>query len=368
MFRNPANKNYLEAQTLIGIDYLEGNIVTQNYTKAMEWFEKAASEDYPPAQEMLGYMYDKGLGVNQNCYKAFEWYEKSAEQNYGEGQVSLALMYCEGRGGRKDINKALEWFQKAAAQGNDVAQYNIDLLNKEGDDTNQKPEQDEQSSSNSTVQKSFFSNNIMGSLATVFADTDSEPRGELTIPFQTFFENYFHDESGSYPENPGGGVWFVDNMNFDERGRFFDKVTKVEQKYDNQFDLQRSELVIDTTITKNFGAGVFVNAGGRFTLKYLSSEWKLITNSELKEAYYSESDNDLFINGFEISMVSDSARFYGKRLADCINAYLKQNQSKQVQQEVLSNSEPVKNALDNIDNRLADIREKLATLQNSTEA
>lgn len=363
MFRNPANKNYLEAQTLIGVDYLNGNGVTQDYAKAFEWFQKAASEDYPPAQEKLGCIYNMGLGVNENEYKAFEWFQKSAEQNYHEGQVSLALMYKEGRGGEQNNVKALEWFQKAAEQGNDVAQYNIDLLNKKDDEITQNSEETNHAAL--TVKERFFPRNPFESLTTFFAGTDSDSGGELTIPFQTFFERYFHDESGSYPENNGGGVWFIDNMSLDERDKFFNKTSKVEQKHDNRFDLLRSELVIDTTITKNFGAGVFVTAGGRFTLKYLSSDWKIITNAELKDAYYSESDNDLFINGFEISMVSESARFYGKRLADCINAYLKQN--KKNPQKSAYNSEPVTNALDNIEGRLTDIRAKLASLQDSAE-
>lgn len=372
MFRNPANKNYLEAQTLIGVDYLNGNGITQDYNKAMEWFEKAASENYPPAQEKLGCMYNNGHGVHQNYSQAFKWFQKSANQGYDEGQVSLALMYSDGISIQQDHIKALEWFQKAAKQGNDVAQYNLDLLcKKEGNITqvdNANLSYSKSAVQNSTPSTPLSEKSILTSIAAAFTDTDtdSESGGELTIPFQKFFYDYFHDESGSYPENTGGGVWFTENMDFSEREKFFNKVIKVQQKYDNRFDLYCSDFVIDTTITKNFGAGVFVSAGGYFNLKYLSSEWETITN--LESAYYSESDNDLFINDFEISMVSDNARFYGKRLADCINAYLEQNNKQEDEQKAVSNSELVENALSDIDARLADIREKLAYLQDTTEA
>lgn len=194
MYQNSANKNYLEAQTLIGVDYLNGNGISQDYAKALVWFEKAASENYAPAQDSIGLMYNNGHWVDQDHFKAFEWFQKAANQNYHTGQVNLALMYKDGLGVAEDHTKALEWFQKAADQGNDVAKYNIDLLIKEDAET----------------QNANITQIIAKQPDTVIEDIKSDKA--LLIPLRSFFNDYFRDESKRLPLNAGGGVWFPESM------------------------------------------------------------------------------------------------------------------------------------------------------------
>lgn len=367
MYSIPISRNYLEAQYLIGVDYLEGKGLLQDYAKALEWFHMSASENYALAQDVIGCMYSYGFGVEQDYNKAFEWCLKAANQGYDKAQSNIAHLYKEGLGVARDDSKALEWYTKAAEQGEAEAQKNLKLLNEVDIDIAEE------------IAKPFSFKNIFSTSTSYQSDTsdthdddetyDNNDKDENSlIPFSSFFKDYFRDESGSYPENPGGGVWFTENMSFNERDKFFNKIYKVQEKYDNQIDLQGADFIIDTTITKNFGAGVFATACGRFTLKYLSSEWKTITNTELKKASYYEDDNLLCINGFEIKMGGERASFYGERLAECINAYLKQNDHKNTEQNTVSNSELVTGALDNIDGRLAEIEEKLASLQNDVAA
>lgn len=363
MYFISASSNHLEAQYLIGVDYLEGNGLLQDYAKALEWFHISASEDYALAQDVIGCMYSYGFGVEQDYNKAFEWCLKAANQGYDKAQSNVAYLYKEGLGVERDDTKALVWYTKAAEQGDTEAQKNLELLN----NINIVEE----------IKKPFSFRDPFSTITSYQDEThdtsetldiigiDTKP----LIPFSSFFKDYFCDESGSYPENSGGGVWFVENMTFNERDKFSVKINKVHLKYENNIDLRDASLIIDTTITKNFGAGVFVTTGGDYTkldLKYLSSEWKTIR--ELKKAYYCDSDHNLYINGFEISMVSENARFYGARLAECINAYLQQSDNKKIEEKVASNSEVVTNSLDNIDGRLADIKEKLAFLQNDVAA
>lgn len=373
MYHVPANKNYLEAQFCIGMDYLEGNGIKEDHDQALEWFYKAANEDYAPAQDAIGCMYSYGFGVEQDYSRAFDWCLKAANQGYDKAQNNVAYLYKEGLGVAQDSIKAVDWYKKAAEQGDAEAHKNLKLLNEADIDIAEE------------VSKPFSFKDLFSSSTGFQSDTSNTHDDEETyddnetldindkdenslVPFSNFFKDYFHDESGLYPENSGGGVWFTENMSFKERDKFFNKIYKVQEKYDNQIDLQGADFIIDTTITKNFGAGVFATACGRFTLKYLSSEWKTINNTELKKASYCDSDHNLYINGFEISMVSDNARFYGERLAECINAYLKQNDHKKSEQNTVSNSELVTGALDNIDGRLAEIEEKLASLQNDLAA
>ena len=62
-------------------------------------------------------MYDNGEGVTKDAVKAVEWYQKAAGQGYAIAQYNLGLMYHIGIGVTQDAVKAVEWYRKAAAQG-----------------------------------------------------------------------------------------------------------------------------------------------------------------------------------------------------------------------------------------------------------
>ncbi|MDY6490279.1 tetratricopeptide repeat protein, partial [Acinetobacter faecalis] len=64
----------------------------------------------------LGLMYVNGQGVAQNYAKAFEWFSKAAAQGDASGQINLGVMYERGRGVGQSDAKAVEWYSKAAAQ------------------------------------------------------------------------------------------------------------------------------------------------------------------------------------------------------------------------------------------------------------
>ena len=75
--------------TSIGKMYFNGWGVTQNYSEALKWFNKAAENDKDEAEYYLGEMYYKGLGVPQDKAEAVKWYRLAAEQNYEEAQKVL---------------------------------------------------------------------------------------------------------------------------------------------------------------------------------------------------------------------------------------------------------------------------------------
>ena len=50
--------------------------VPRNYTKAVEWHQKAANQGNSKAQYKLGLMYRDGIGVRQNKLQAKEWFGK----------------------------------------------------------------------------------------------------------------------------------------------------------------------------------------------------------------------------------------------------------------------------------------------------
>lgn len=416
MFRNPTNKNYLEAQTLIGVDYLNGNGIAQDYAKALEWFEKAAGEDYPPAQNMLGAMFKNGHGVQQDYEQAFEWFEKAAIQDYDEGQTNLALMYVGGVSNLENYTKGFIWMEKAAKQGHAIAQYFMGEMFKDKDFVDEPSsieafewyqraanqglpdaqaciaemyKQGEGISQDDTKAFEWYQKAAdQGHVETpewfqkLLAEKDEaissrteqienpNRSNELTIPFREFFDSYFRDESKRVPQSPGGGVLFFESMSSDEMSKFGDKAYDIRQKSNYKADILNADFMIDTSlVVKNYGTGLFLHLYEhtyRLHLKNYAQEWKIV--DDIKSTYYDKADKVLIINGYKVSLISKSSCLYGERLSDCINAYLEQNSEQKIDHEIISNSALITDALDNIDNRLAEIEEKLVSLQYNAAA
>jgi len=113
-----ANQGIAEAQFNLGLIYDNGEGVRQDYSKAVQWYEKAANQGMPDAQFNLGLMYYNGKGVRQDYSKAAQWYEKAANQGYASAQSNLGVMYYNGKGVRQNTATAKEWFGKACDNGN----------------------------------------------------------------------------------------------------------------------------------------------------------------------------------------------------------------------------------------------------------
>ncbi len=117
-----------EAQYILGKMYYDGDVVEQNYAKAIKWFEKAAEQDVADAQYHLGLIYQVGLGVDVDYKKAFKWFKKAAEQDVAGAQYQVANMYYTGQGVVKNIVRAAEWYFSAAENGHLGAQQKLKEL------------------------------------------------------------------------------------------------------------------------------------------------------------------------------------------------------------------------------------------------
>ena len=101
----------------LGTLYAIGNGVTQDFTKAIEWYQKAADAGNDEAMRNLGIVYTNGDGVSQNFTKAIEWYRKGADAGDTEAMVDVGLLYGGGYGVKKDHATAVTWYWKAAEAG-----------------------------------------------------------------------------------------------------------------------------------------------------------------------------------------------------------------------------------------------------------
>ena len=158
-----AAENYNFEVLAVGIMYLNGYGVEQNFDKAREYFEKAADFKAHYANYFLGEMYEKGLGVEQNLETARNFYKLAAallnekvaspfislfEQfyrslydwrldaaNFGNSDCmwKIGMMYEKGQYVEQNISKALEWYKKSAALGNSEAMRIIGYLYEHGE-------------------------------------------------------------------------------------------------------------------------------------------------------------------------------------------------------------------------------------------
>lgn len=104
-----------EAQVSLGLMYLIGKGVNQDYRMARQWYEKAAAQGHTSAQVYLGNMYHHGQGVPQDYAVARGWYEQAAAQGFGGAQYLLGLLYHNGQGVPNDLVREYMWFNLAAA-------------------------------------------------------------------------------------------------------------------------------------------------------------------------------------------------------------------------------------------------------------
>tara|TARA_B110000971_G_scaffold218257_1_gene256703 strand:+ start:1264 stop:1998 length:735 start_codon:yes stop_codon:yes gene_type:complete len=118
-----ANQGNSEAQTYIGLLYEKGLGVTQSYTEAIGWYEKAGAQDSYKAQHSLGMLYFTGEGVSLDYAAAYEWFVRASDQDFPPSLYMLGLLYHQGHGIDADFDKARTWFLKSARLGSANAQF-----------------------------------------------------------------------------------------------------------------------------------------------------------------------------------------------------------------------------------------------------
>ena len=127
-----AEQGDANAQFRLGVMYVRGEGVTQDYKEAVKWARKSAEQGHAGGQFNLGVLYDYGSGVTRDYKEAVKWYRKSAEQEYAKAQSNLGVMYEYGRGVTRDYKEAVEWFRKSAEQGYAFGQYALGVMYENG--------------------------------------------------------------------------------------------------------------------------------------------------------------------------------------------------------------------------------------------
>ena len=118
-FRRGAEAGYDFSQYALG-RLLE----TQKRTEeAVAWYEKAAAQGNPDAACQLGKLYLQGELVSKDVPKALEYLTASARQGSPFAQYILGKLYLMGKDVEQDREKAYRWFEMSAEQGNPYARF-----------------------------------------------------------------------------------------------------------------------------------------------------------------------------------------------------------------------------------------------------
>jgi TPR repeat protein len=112
-----ADKGYSNEQLVLADAYITGKGVSQDYSKAAYWFEKAAQNGIPIAEQQIGYLYSVGLGVSRDPVRALHWYQLAAASGVVTAKLNMGVIYLEGMGVDRDVARAKELFQQAAEKG-----------------------------------------------------------------------------------------------------------------------------------------------------------------------------------------------------------------------------------------------------------
>ena len=106
-------------QCALGIAYLDGKGVPQNYEEAAKWLGRAAKQEDANAQCLLGVMHYRGNGIRQNHAEAINLFRGAAMRGHIYAQFTLGVMHALGHGVPQNYREAYIWYSIAATSGFD---------------------------------------------------------------------------------------------------------------------------------------------------------------------------------------------------------------------------------------------------------
>ena len=104
------------AEYLLGLMYVKGEGVPQDFKQGEYWWFLAAEQGHAQAQYNLGAMYADGLGsrwISNKLCGGIAW----RPTGEAKAQTSLGLLYAKGEGVPSDLKEAVRLFRSAAERG-----------------------------------------------------------------------------------------------------------------------------------------------------------------------------------------------------------------------------------------------------------
>jgi len=120
-----AEKGQSNAMLNLGFLYEEGIGVARNFSKALEWYQKASDAGEGEAAMRVGRCYEIGIGTAADMGKAVAGFEKAAALGHVPALIRLAGVYLNGHGAPKDENRGFGLLSKAAEAGDGDAMFDM---------------------------------------------------------------------------------------------------------------------------------------------------------------------------------------------------------------------------------------------------
>ena len=125
-FKSAAKGGNAEALYRMGLLYLNGQGIPQNYPAAVKALAGAAERGHHEAQYQVARMYEMGQGVRtKNPLMAYKWFQKAADGGHPGAQYQMAIRFADGRQAPQNHEKAFGWYMKAAQQRHMIAQFEV---------------------------------------------------------------------------------------------------------------------------------------------------------------------------------------------------------------------------------------------------
>jgi len=126
IFKRAAELGHPSAAYSLGKCYENGHGTEQDFSKALEWFQKSDEQDFGHAPGALGNLYFLGQGVEKDLEKAFQYYIRGAGFGSMEATYNAGMCFLYGYGVEEDDNKAYAYLSHAAKYGYELAQRVLD--------------------------------------------------------------------------------------------------------------------------------------------------------------------------------------------------------------------------------------------------
>jgi len=108
-------KEMNRCEVLAATVYLKGDVIKQNYGKAIQWYMAAADAGDGFACERIAHLYDQGIGVAVDRQASLRWLERASRLDYAPAVYELGAVYDAGKGVAADLKKARMFYERAAS-------------------------------------------------------------------------------------------------------------------------------------------------------------------------------------------------------------------------------------------------------------
>ena len=122
----------LKACANLGVKYVQGKGVAQDFLKAVSYFNKACDGGFATGCYNLGQMYYNGKGVPTDHFKAVNYLKRACNDNSARGCNSLGYMYEKGLGTKRNHVSAAKAYQNSCNLGNTAGCNNLGFMYENG--------------------------------------------------------------------------------------------------------------------------------------------------------------------------------------------------------------------------------------------